>query len=181
MFSTSYSRFYRFSSISAFTIATCRSATFCTIEGISFWSIGTRPLLHPGMSPSRICVADDRSEESVRVTLTTTPFSVLLWILKEGWMDLPSHILVKDLESATYWFMLVLGAFWEESTGTGVWSALCLAPMRAQPSLGFLASRLNLWSNYVQDQRKCNQLLEAVRELDPAEGKCDRVESRRDV
>ncbi|SCZ90524.1 BZ3500_MvSof-1268-A1-R1_Chr9g10866 [Microbotryum saponariae] len=129
-------------------------------------------IVAPSDEPVPICAADDRSEESVRVTLTTTPFSVLLWILKEGWMDFPSHILANDLESATYWFMLVLGSFREESTGTGVWRALYLAPMRAQPSLGLLASgRLNLWSNSVKDQRKRNELLEAVRELDPAEGK----------
>ncbi|SGZ26936.1 BQ5605_C025g10002 [Microbotryum silenes-dioicae] len=70
---------------------------------------------------------------SVRVTLATTPFDVLAWFRMEGRTKLPTHILANDLESATYWFTIVLRSFRVQSWETAArraWAALKLPPHR---------------------------------------------------
>ncbi|KDE02254.1 hypothetical protein MVLG_07175 [Microbotryum lychnidis-dioicae p1A1 Lamole] len=132
------------------------------------WDTG---IVAPPGEPVPIGAADGTG--SVRVTLATTPYEVIAWFLMKPWIELPTHILANDLESATYWFLTVLRSFRVQSWETAAcraWAALKLPP-HPQPCLEFLAcARLDLWGNADTDLSRRIAFLKAVRDLCPAEG-----------
>ncbi|SGZ27194.1 BQ5605_C025g10077 [Microbotryum silenes-dioicae] len=110
---------------------------------------------------------------SVRVNLATTPFDVLAWFFGEDQTKLPTHILANDLESATYWFLIVLRSFRVQSWETAAWrawAALKLPPHPQQCVKVLANARLYLWGNADMDLYRRIALLKAVRDLCPAEG-----------
>ncbi|SGY29156.1 BQ5605_C002g01021 [Microbotryum silenes-dioicae] len=118
-----------------------------------------------------ICATDGTG--SVRATLATTPFDVLAWLFLQERTKLPMHMLANDLESATYWFVIVLGSFRVQSWETAAWRAwkvLDLPPGNPPYVRALVHARLELWGNSGESQCRRIALLEALRDLCPAEG-----------